>query len=71
MNTFTANHQTESADPIETARERTERVKGDYNIIERTILTYWTTQISSKSIHGGIHGSRFMCSRGWTYLTFT
>jgi hypothetical protein len=53
MNTFIANHQTESVEPTGRDTERTEGAKGDYNIIERTISTYWTTQSSSKR-NGGI-----------------
>ena len=63
MNTFIANHQTESVEPTGRATERTEGAKGDYNIIERTISTYWATQSLSKIIHGGMHGSKLMCSK--------
>jgi hypothetical protein len=54
---------------------KTEEAKGDCNPIGSTISTNWTTQNTlglnhqPKNTHGGTHGSRYICSRGWPYLT--
>lgn len=70
-----ANHETVPRDPSVTTRGRTEGAEGDYNPIGRTISTNHTTQSShrlnnwSKSIHGGIHNSRYAFSITWPYLT--
>jgi hypothetical protein len=54
---------------------RIEGVEGDCNPIGRTISVNWIAQSSQrlnhqpKSIHGGIHGSRYICSRRFPYLT--
>jgi hypothetical protein len=75
MKILTANHQTEPRDPNGRSRGKTVGAKQDYNPIRRTLSTNQTTQSSQrlnhqpKSIHGGIHGSRYIYSRGWTYLT--
>jgi hypothetical protein len=70
----TANHQTEHRDPNERARRRTKVSEGVCNPTGRTILTNQTTQSSQKlnnqpkSIYEEIHGSRYICSRGWSHL---
>jgi hypothetical protein len=70
MQILTLNHQIETGEPSGRARGRTEGTEGDYNLIGRTISTNWTTQSSQrinhqpKSIHKGIHGSKYICSRG-------
>ena len=75
MQILTANHQTEPGDPNGRDRGRTEGAEGVCNTIGRTISTNQTTQSSQglnhqpKSIHGGNHDSRYICSRGWPYLT--
>ena len=71
MQILIGNHLTEHEDTSERARGRTEGAEGGCNPIGRTISTNWTTPCSKrlnhqpKSIHGGIHGSRYICSRGW------
>jgi hypothetical protein len=66
---------TEPRNPNERARGRTERAEEDCNPIRRTVSTNWNTQRSQglnhqpKIIHGGSQDSRYMCSRGWPYLT--
>jgi len=56
---------------------RSEGAEGDFNTIGRTISTNQTTQSHQrlnhkpKSIHGGSHDSRYMCSRGWPCLAST
>jgi hypothetical protein len=75
MQILTANHPTEPEDPNERARERTEGAEGHCHPTTRIISINWTTQSSQrlnhqpKSIHRGMHGSRYICSRGWPYLT--
>ena len=71
MQTLIANHWTELVDP----NGRTEGAEHDCKPIGRTtISTNWVTQSSQglnhqpKSIHGGIHGSRYICNRRWPYL---
>jgi hypothetical protein len=63
---------TEHMVPNGGARERTEGAEGVCSPIGGT--TTWTNQIPQssqglshqpKKTHGGIHGSRCMCSRGW------
>jgi hypothetical protein len=72
---LTANYQTEPQDPNGRARERTEGVGGECNSVERTISTNHTTQSyyrlnhQPKNIHEMIHGSSYIGSRGWPYLT--
>ena len=54
---------------------RTGGEEGNCNPIGRTILAGWATQCSQglhhqpRSAQGGIHGSRYICSRGWPCLT--
>jgi hypothetical protein len=75
MQIFTANCQTEPKNHNGSAREKIEGAEGNYSPIGRTISTKRTTQSSQrlnykpKSVHGGIHGSRYICSREWPYLT--
>jgi hypothetical protein len=71
MQILTANHLTEPRDPNRRVRGRTEGTEGNYNIIGRkTVSTNQTPQSSQglnhqpKCIHGGIHGSYYICSRG-------
>jgi hypothetical protein len=65
----TANHGTEPRDSKGRARGRAEVAERDCNPIGRAISTNWTTQNSQglnyqpKIIHGGIHGSSYICSR--------
>ena len=56
-------------------RGRTEGAEGDCNPKGRTtVSTNWTQQSSQgqnsqpKSTHGGTQGSRFICSKGLSYL---
>ena len=71
---LTANNQTEPGDSNGRVGGRAEGVEEDGNPIWRTILINWTTQSSQglnhqpKSIHRGIHSSRYTCSREWTSL---
>jgi hypothetical protein len=71
---FTDNQQMEPWKPNGRGRRRTEVSEEDCNPIGRTISTYWTTQSSQglshhpKIIHGGIHASSYICSKGWHYL---
>jgi len=71
----TANHWNELGDPNGRAREGTEGAEGDCNPIRRRISINSTTQISQglnhqpKSTHGQTHVSRYICSKGWAYLT--
>jgi hypothetical protein len=72
---LTDNHQTEPRETNWSARRRNEGAEGDFNPIKRSISTSWTTQSSqrlnyqTKNIHGASHGSRYICSRRWPYLT--
>ena len=76
MQILIGNHLTEHEDTSERAGGRTEGAEGGCIPIGRAISTNWTTPCSKrlnhqpKSIHGGIHGSRYICSRGWPYLTW-
>jgi len=65
-------HWGEPRDPSRRAKGRTEGDEEDCYPIGRTISTKWTTQRLNhqpKSTHRGIHGSRYIFSRGWSYLT--
>jgi hypothetical protein len=71
MEILTANHRAEPG----RVRGRTEEAKGDCNSIGRTkISTNWTPQSAHelnhqpKSIHEWVHGSHYICSRGWPHL---
>jgi hypothetical protein len=74
MQMLTANHHTEPRDLNGRARGRTEGAEGDCNPIGKTMSNNRVTQSSQslnyqpKSIHGGNHGFRYICSRGWLYL---
>ena len=77
MQICTDNHQTEPWYPNGRARGRNEGAERDCNPIgkkKKTISTNWTTRSSErlnhqpKSVHRGIHGSRYTCSRRWSYL---
>jgi hypothetical protein len=63
------------ADPKGRTRRRTEGDEEDCNPIRRTISTNWTTQSSQglnhkpKSIQEGSQDPRYICYRGWPYLT--
>jgi len=76
MSSITVNHWIEPRDPNGRARGRTEGAEGDCNPMGRTISTISTAQSSQgpnhqlKSIHGGIHGSRYKYNREWPYLTW-
>jgi hypothetical protein len=75
MQILRANHQTEPGDHNGRARRRTEGAEGNCNPIGRTISTNGTTRgfpelnHQPKSIHGEIHGSKYIFSRGLLYLT--
>ena len=69
---LTAIHWTKHRVPNEEVRERTQGVEGVCSSIGGTII--WTNQYPQssqglnhqpKSTHGGTHGSRCICSRGW------
>jgi hypothetical protein len=69
---LTAIYWTEHRVPNEGARESTQGAKGVWSSLGgTTIWTNWYPQSSlglncqSKKTHGGTHGSRCMCSRGW------
>jgi hypothetical protein len=70
-----ANHQTELRDPSGGAVRRTAGAEGSCNPIGRTILAGQTTQCSQgldhwpRGVEWGIHGSIYICSRGWPCLT--
>ena len=70
-----ANHQTELREPDGGAGGKTGRVEGDCNPLGGAMLAGGSTQCSKgldhqpRSIWGGIHGSRYICSRGWFCLT--
>jgi hypothetical protein len=71
-----ANYGTEPRDINGRATGRTKGAEGDSNSLEKTtISTKWTNQCfqglnhQPKSIHGEIQDSRYICSRGWPYLT--
>jgi hypothetical protein len=71
------NHQTELRDPGGGADRRPRESEEDCNPIETTTSTLagQTTQCSQgldhqpRSVQGGIHGSRYICSREWPCLT--
>jgi hypothetical protein len=75
MQILTANYWTEPRDTNRRDRGRSKRPEGDCNPIGRTISTNWTSHRSQKlnhqlkRIHGEIHGSSCIYSRGWPYLT--
>jgi hypothetical protein len=58
-----------------TMEEWGEGAEGDCNTIGKTVSTNCTIQSSqglnhqTKSIPGGSQDSRYICSRGWPYLT--
>jgi hypothetical protein len=70
---LSANHCTEHRVPNEGARERTQGAEGVCSPIGRTTIS--TNQYPApsslglnhqpKKTHGGTHGSRCICSRGW------
>lgn len=74
VQTLTANHCTEFRDPNGRARGSTEGAEGACNSIGRKILTNGTSQDfpgtnpPPKSIHGRVHGSCYIYSRGLSYL---
>jgi hypothetical protein len=71
---LTTNHQSEFRDHSGGAGRRNGGSEGDCNSIGRTMLAGWT-QCSQeldhqpRSLQGGIHGYRYICSRGWPSLT--
>jgi hypothetical protein len=75
MQILTANHWTVPGDCNGRVRGRAEGAERDCNPIGRTaVSTNQTLQSSqginhqSKSVHGRIHGSSYMCSRRLSYL---
>ena len=64
-----ANHQAELRDPDVGAGRRTGGTKGDCNPIGTTTSAGQTTRFfqglnhQSRSVQGGIHDSRYICSR--------
>ena len=68
------NHLTKNGDPNGGVRGRTEGAEGIHNPIGRKTSPNQNPQSSQglnhkpKSIHGGTHGSSYICSRGWSYL---
>ena len=78
MGMITANHQTEFRDPSRGVRERTKGVEGVCNPIRRTKNINQPespklpeTKLPTKEYTwrgGGIYGSRWICSRGLSYL---
>jgi hypothetical protein len=70
-----ANHQTELRGPGWGAERRAGGIEGYCNPIGRTISDGQTTQCPQgldhqpRSVQGGIHGSRYIGSRGWLCLT--
>ena len=74
VQTLTANVWTEPRDPNGRVTGRSEGTKGDFDPIART-ATDQTSQSSQglnhqlKSIHGWVHGSSYIQSRGLPYLT--
>jgi hypothetical protein len=75
MQILTVNHWTELGDLNGRARQRTEGTGEDCNPIRPTISMNWITQSFQglnhqlKSIQGGSQDFRYICSRGWPYLT--
>jgi hypothetical protein len=75
MQILTDNHWTEPRGHNGGSRGKTKGAAGDCNPIERTISANLTIQSfqrlnhQQKSIHGGIHDSRYIGSRVWPYLT--
>jgi hypothetical protein len=75
MQMLTTSFPTELMDPNGRSIGRIERAKEDCNSIGRTISTNRTTESTQrlnhqpKSMHGGTHGYRCLCNRGWPYLT--
>jgi hypothetical protein len=75
MQMLGANCQTEVEDCGRGSGWRTEGAEGDCNPIGRTMSAGQTIQCSQgldyqpKSVQGGIHSSRYICSRGWPCLT--
>ena len=70
------NHQNELWEPNVEVRGRTEGAEEVCNIIGKTTISTKQTPQSSqelklqpKKTHGGTHGSSYICSRGWPYLT--
>jgi hypothetical protein len=70
MQILKANYQSNPGDSNGRARGRTEEAKGDCNPIGRTISTNRSIQSPQglnhqpKNIHGGIHGSSYICRKG-------
>ena len=64
-----------AGNPCGGAGRRTGGVEGQCIPIVRTTLSNWTTQCfkgldhQPRSEQGGIHDSRYICSRGWLCLT--
>jgi hypothetical protein len=74
MQILTANHWTEPRNPNGRVTGRTEGAEGNCNSIGRTISTDWITQ-SSQGLNYQpkrtlLHGSSYICSKGWPYLAF-
>ena len=71
---LTQNHFCLKTGKTPSEEERTDRTEGDCNPIGRTISTHWTTKSIqglnhlSESIHGEMHGSSSICSKGWLHL---
>ena len=67
-------YQTEHWDPNGGVGGMSGGVEAHCNFIGKTMLAGWATQISQgldhqpTSVHGRIHGSRYICSRGWSCL---
>jgi hypothetical protein len=63
------NHQMELKEPGWGAGGRTGGAKVDWNPIGRTTIQFsQSLDHQPRSVPGGIHGSRYICSRGWPCL---
>jgi hypothetical protein len=67
-----ANNWTDHWVPNRGVREKTEGAEGVCNPIGRTTISnkqsFQRLNHHQRSTHGGTHGSRCICSRGWPYL---
>jgi hypothetical protein len=75
MQILTVNHWTEPGDPNERIKGTAEGAKGECNPIGRTTVSINQTPQNSqglnhqsKSMHGSVHGSTYICSRGLPHL---
>jgi hypothetical protein len=71
-----ANHCTEHRDPNGGIGKSTEGAEGVCDHIGRTTISTNQNLLSSqglnhqpKKTHGGMHGSSYICSREWPYLS--